>query len=65
VPHRIDIYNSQGKLSFSDAWAKKAEDKFRGAKAYYIAKGDLINLKEFYNRDIDKKDVKRLKKSQI
>lgn len=64
-PHRIDIFVSQGNLDFSEAWTNKLDDKFLNVKAHFISKGDLIKLKEFYDREIDRKDLKRLKGTEI
>lgn len=43
APNRIDIFNTQGKLNFNEAWTKKARDKFKGVKTQFISKEDLIN----------------------
>ncbi len=64
-PNRIDIFNSQEKLSFEDAYSHKQTGTFKGTVAHFISKEDLIKLKEYFGRDKDIKDLKRLKKSTL
>ncbi|MGA2090282.1 MAG: DUF6036 family nucleotidyltransferase [Endomicrobiales bacterium] len=62
APNRIDIFNMQGKMSFEEAFSRKNIGTFKGTQAYFIAKDDLIKLKEYFGRDQDTKDLIRLKK---
>ena len=63
-PYRIDILNEQGKLPFNKAYSNKTEGIFFETKTTYISKKDLLALKEYYHRDQDIKDIKRLKKTE-
>jgi len=38
----------------------KKEGSFKGIKAYFVSKDDLIKLKEYFSRSADQKDLKRL-----
>ncbi len=60
-PYRIDIFNEQGDFSFSKAYAKKKEGKFRNVRTFFISKKDLLALKEYFYRKDDIKDIKRLR----
>ncbi len=64
-PHRIDIFNEQGDLHFSKAYTEKKVGEFRGAKTFFISRKDLITLKEYFHRDQDIKDLRRLYKAAI
>ena len=61
-PHRLDIFNSQGKIDFDEAWKKKADGKLRDIAVHYISREDLIILKQYFDRPHDQKDLKRLKR---
>ncbi|MCL4478355.1 MAG: nucleotidyltransferase [Deltaproteobacteria bacterium] len=63
-PYRIDILNEQGDLHFNKAYSNKTEGIFFETKTTYISKIDLLALKEYYHRDQDIKDIKRLKKTE-
>lgn len=60
-PHKIDIFNEQGELSFEDSWSRRTDDCFKGVNVHFISKEDLLKLKEHFSREADIKDVKRLK----
>lgn len=60
-PNRIDIFNTQEGLSFDEAYSRKNTGTFKGIHAQFISKEDLIRLKEYFKRDIDLKDITRLK----
>ncbi len=60
APFRIDIFNAQGELEFAKAWGNKTEGMYRGVNVHYISGGDLANLKRHFDREQDRKDVKRL-----
>ena len=62
-PNRIDILNDQEGFSFSEAYSHKKAGVFKGVKAYFISKEDLIKVKRYFKRDADIKDLKRLKKA--
>lgn len=53
----------QGDLEFEKAWKRKVDDSFLDVKAYFIPKDDLIHLKKYFKKEIDIKDIKRLKQS--
>jgi hypothetical protein len=63
-PYRIDILNEQGDLPFNEAYSNKTEGTFFETKTTYISKKDLLALKEYFHRDQDIKDIKRLKKTE-
>ena len=63
-PNRIDIFNTQEDLPFEEAYSRKQTGTFKGTRTYYISKEDLIKLKEYFGRDKDKKDIKRLTKDR-
>ncbi|KAF0127181.1 MAG: hypothetical protein FD189_466 [Elusimicrobia bacterium] len=63
-PHRLDIFNSQGALDFEKAWAKKEDGRLRDVSVHYIARGDLVRLKRYFNREQDRKDVTRLSRNR-
>lgn len=60
-PNRIDIFNEQKGLSFEEAFSRKKVGSFKGVKAFFISKDDLIKLKDYFYRTPDLKDLKRLK----
>ncbi|MCG2724662.1 MAG: nucleotidyltransferase [Elusimicrobia bacterium] len=64
APFRLDIFNSQGNLDFEEAWKKKETGKFRDISVYYISREDLIALKQHFNREHDRKDLKRLNRKK-
>ncbi|MFH1824797.1 MAG: hypothetical protein ABH873_06190 [Candidatus Firestonebacteria bacterium] len=64
-PNRIDIFVSQGNLDFEKAWKSKVDGNFLDIKAHFVSKDDLIEIKEYYNREIDQKDLKRLRGTEI
>lgn len=64
TPHRIDIFNKQGDILFQEAYARNKEGNFREVKATYLSEKDLLALKEYFHRDQDIKDIKRLKKNE-
>ncbi|MFA5859951.1 MAG: DUF6036 family nucleotidyltransferase [Elusimicrobiota bacterium] len=61
-PHRIDIFNNQGKMAFNEAYKNKVDAMFRDVKTYFVAKTDLLALKRYFYRKADVKDLKRLSK---
>ncbi|OGS33598.1 MAG: hypothetical protein A2474_05740 [Elusimicrobia bacterium RIFOXYC2_FULL_34_12] len=61
-PNKIDIFNEQADLSFDKAYKRKKVGTFKGMTAYFISKVDLLKLKEYFGREQDIKDIKRLKK---
>ncbi|HAM38955.1 MAG TPA: hypothetical protein DCP53_06160 [Elusimicrobia bacterium] len=61
-PNKIDIFNEQADLSFDKAYKRKKIGTFKGMTAYFISKVDLLKLKEYFGREQDIKDIKRLKK---
>lgn len=61
-PHRLDIFNSQGKIKFDTAWEKRADGNLRDIAVHYISRDDLMELKEYFGRPHDQKDLKRLKR---
>ncbi|OGS09730.1 MAG: hypothetical protein A2204_01660 [Elusimicrobia bacterium RIFOXYA1_FULL_47_7] len=62
-PNRIDIFNTQKHISFESAFKNRKVGDFQGIKAYFISAPDLVKLMENFRRDIDLKDVKRIKTS--
>lgn len=63
-PHRLDIFNSQGTLDFEKAWKKKKDGKLRDVHVHYISRGDLLNIKQHFDRRQDRKDAARLSKKK-
>ena len=63
--YKINIYNTQGKLNFEDAYKRKVRTDFRGVKANFITLNYLIHLKAYYYKDIDYKDFLRLKTASL
>ncbi|MBU0951656.1 MAG: nucleotidyltransferase [Elusimicrobia bacterium] len=63
-PNRIDIFNTQKGLSFEEAYSHKEIGTFKGTQVCFVSKKDLIRLKEYFGRNKDIKDLKRLKKSK-
>ena len=64
APFRIDIFNTQGNIEFEKAWKNKTEGTYRGINTRYISNKDLTFLKQYFNREQDQKDLKRLKKKK-
>lgn len=63
APNRIDVFNEQGRADFEEAWKKRNDDKYWGVPVHFISREDLIALKEYANREHDRKDLTRLKGS--
>jgi len=63
-PNRIDIFVTQGNLDFQKAWESRVDENFIDIRAHFISKEDLIKVKEYYNREIDRKDMIRLKNTE-
>jgi hypothetical protein len=64
-PNRIDIImGPPGDINFDDAWKRRVVQTVNGTPLIYASREDLIRLKEASGREIDKRDVKALKKSK-
>ena len=61
-PNRIDIFNKQEGLDFEEAFSRKKTGMFKGMQVNFVSKADLIKLKEHFDRQSDRKDLKRLKR---
>jgi hypothetical protein len=65
-PNRLDLLNSIGNISFSNAWNEKKEvqleNKNDSFPIYYIGLNHLIQNKQEANRDRDREDLKFLLK---
>jgi len=60
APFRIDIFNAQGEFDFAKVWENRTEGMYRGITVHYISHEDLILLKQYADREQDRKDLKRL-----
>lgn len=63
-PFRIDIFRTQGDLSFDEAWRKRVKDKFFDIDTYFVSREDLLRLKKFAGRVQDLEDIKKLNKKR-
>ncbi|MCL4557898.1 MAG: nucleotidyltransferase [Deltaproteobacteria bacterium] len=63
-PHRIDIFNRQGRFSFDEMYKRKVVADFRDVKACFVSQEDLLVLKNYFYRKDDLKDIRRLVKSK-
>ncbi|MEW6007050.1 MAG: DUF6036 family nucleotidyltransferase [bacterium] len=59
-PFKIEVWTSQEKISFNEAWEKKAKSYFGDVPVFLISREDLIVLKKFYGRTQDKWDLEYL-----
>lgn len=65
-PNRIDILTSITGVDWKEVWENKIENIFGSANipVYFIGKKQLIKNKMALGRDVDIKDVERLKNSK-
>jgi hypothetical protein len=62
-PFRLDIMMSVPGVAFEAAWANREETQVEELVIPFISKADLIRTKEASDRDQDRLDVKKLKKT--
>lgn len=63
-PCRVDILMGLPGLKFDESWRNREQADMKGLKLYYVSREDLIRNKQIVNREIDRRDVKKLKDSK-
>ena len=64
-PYRIDILTEVSALNFDDAWQRRTDAEFAGARYPVIGKEDFLKNKRAVGRPQDLADVEHLEKSPI